>query len=182
MYLHVMFSTICLQGFDCIFFAKYKLKFWCNGTRTRRWKINSLCFPWEPQEYFNTCNWIFPHNYNEVKENNFIKLKKIIFNKCDLRAIKIKRNGEPENNQMISLNESGKYLELLRIIALPCRTRGLGYHVVGGNLRSLCVSYRINRNNRSLLGRYDLIEFPKVTPLSFFLNPNDHKIANCVVN
>lgn len=99
-----------------------------------------------------------------------------------MRAIKIKRNGEPENNQMISLNESGKYLELLRIIALPCRTRGLGYHVVGGNLRSLRVSYRINRNNRSLVGRYDLIEFPKVTPLSFFLNPNDHKIANCVVN
>lgn len=42
-----------------------------------------------------------------MKLNNFIKLKKIIFNKCDLRAIKIKRNGEPENNQMISLNESG---------------------------------------------------------------------------
>lgn len=91
----------------------------------------------------------------------------MIFNKSDLRVIKIKRNGKPENNQMISWNESRKYLELLRIIALPCRTRGLGYHVVGGNFYSHRVSHRINRNNCDLLGRYDLIDFRKVFSLFF---------------
>lgn len=64
---------------------------------------------------------------------------------------------------MKSLNESGKYFKLLRIIALPCRTRRLGYHVVVGNLHPLRVSCRINRNNCGLLGRYDFIESLRVT-------------------